>query len=208
MGNYIKVNLAINPARSFVAGALNGTATGGGTVAGTGASAAQPIVGGSGSNAEATVTKGGDATISTATITITAVGEGYKVGDVVTIAALGGGGATTWDAEISYTIVAADLATVEGSSTNPYQMIPIDDVAFVKPVSATVTELWTNRWDATAATALRFKVTVDDVPASTTAHLAADIAEAVDAGSRNALSIPTAEFYNDAEVLEVDLVNS
>ena len=45
------------------------------------------------SGAQATVTKGGDATISTATITITVAGEGYKVGDVVTIAALGGGGA-------------------------------------------------------------------------------------------------------------------
>jgi uncharacterized membrane protein len=208
MGNYIKIPLASNPARSFVAGALNGTATGGGTVAGTGASAAQPIVGGSGTGAQATVTKGGDATISTATITITVAGEGYKVGDVVTIAALGGGGATTWDAEISYTIVAADLVTVEGSSTNTYQMIPIDDVAFVKPVSSTVAELWTNKWDATAATALRFKVTVDDVPASTTAHLAGDLASAVNKGSQSPLSMPNAEFYNSAEVLEVDLVNA
>ena len=66
----------------------------------------------------------------------------------------------------------------------------------------------TNKWDATAATALRFKVTVDDVPASTTAHLAGDLASAVNKGSQSPLSMPNAEFYNSAEVLEVDLVNS
>ena len=68
MSNYIKIPLANNPGRSFVTGALDGTATGGGTVAGTGASAAQSLGGGSGSGATSTVAKGGDATISSATI--------------------------------------------------------------------------------------------------------------------------------------------
>jgi hypothetical protein len=150
MANYIKIPLAINPGRSFVSGALNGTATGGGTVSGTGASAAQAIVGGSGSGATATVTKGGDATIATATITISAVGEGYKVGDVVTIEALTSGGATQWTEDISYTIEADDLVAVEGSTTNSFQLVPVDNVAFVKPVSATSAEIVTNLWDASA----------------------------------------------------------
>ena len=138
MGNYIKIPLANNPARSFVAGALNGTATGGGTVAGTGASAAQPILGGSGSSATATVTKGGDATIASATITIVGIGEGYKVGDEVTIAILGGGGATTWDAVINYTIVAADLVTSEGSATNDYQLFDVDSLITVDGYSVSI----------------------------------------------------------------------
>ena len=82
MSNYVIIPIdSDNPARPFVTGALSGTATGGGTVAGSGASAPQDIVGGSGNGAKATVTKGGDATIATATITISTAGVGYKVGD-------------------------------------------------------------------------------------------------------------------------------
>lgn len=125
MSNYIKI--PINVSRPFkpASFALNGTATGGGTVAGSGASAAQNVVGGSGSGAQATVTKGGTAAIASATITITASGQGYKVGDVVTIAILSGGGATTWDAEISYTILADDLPAVASA---PEEMIPVGNV--------------------------------------------------------------------------------
>jgi len=138
MANYIKVPLAVNPPRSFNLGALSGTATGGGTVSGSGASAAQDIVGGSGSGAKATVTKGGDATIATATITISSNGEGYKVGDVVTIAALTSGGATQWTAEISYTIKKADLIESDGTVTNDYVLIDIDKVLCVDPFGSAI----------------------------------------------------------------------
>ena len=131
MANYIKIPLAINPPRSFVVSALNNVAnaTGGGTVSGTGATAV--IAGnistsGSGSGLTVTVTKGADATIQTATITVTAAGEGYKVGDTITIAADTAAGTTQWDLNIVYTIVAADLVTSEGSTTNDYQLLDVD----------------------------------------------------------------------------------
>jgi len=133
MSNYVIIPIdSDNPARPFVTGALTGTATGGGTVAGTGASAPQDVLGGSGSGAKATVTKGGDATIATATITISTVGVGYKEGDTVTIAVLGGGGATTWDAIINYTILAADLVVGDSQAE---ELLPVNDVACVDVVT-------------------------------------------------------------------------
>ena len=211
MGNYIKIPLASNPARSFAAAITiaPGRLSGGGTiVSGTASPATATTVSPVGASGATFTGVATGTAIGDMTLTISAAGEGYKVGDVITVAPQAGGGQTTWSADIVFTVTAADLVTVEGSSTNTYQMIPIDDVAFVKPVSATVAELWTNKWDASAATALRFKVTVDDVPASTTAHLAADLASAVNKGSQSPLSMPNAEFYNSAEVLEVDLVNA
>ena len=208
MGNYIKIPLASNPARSFAAAITiaPGRLSGGGTIVSGTASPATATtvspVGGSGATFTGVAT---GTSIGDMTLTISAVGEGYKVGDVITVAPQAGGGQTTWSADITFTVTAADLITAEGSSTNTYQMIPIDDVAFVKPVSATVAELWTNKWDPTplVATALRFRVTVDDVPASTTAHLAGDLASAVHKGSQNPLSMPNVEFYNSAEALQV-----
>ena len=136
MGNYIKIPLAVNPPRSFVVSALNNVAnaTGGGTVSGTGATAV--IAGnistsGSGTGLTVTVAKGADATIQTATITVTAAGEGYKVGDTITIAADTTAGTTQWDADIVYTIVAADLVTSDGSDTNNYQLIDVDNLLTV-----------------------------------------------------------------------------
>ena len=208
MANYIKIPLAINPARSFVVGALNNVAaaTGGGTVSGTGATAV--IAGnistsGSGSGVTVSVTKGADATIQTATITVTGAGEGYKVGDTITIAADTTASTTQWTEAIVYTIVATDLVTVEGSTTNSFQLVPVDNVAFVKPVSATSAEIVTNLWDATAGRSLKWTVTVDNEPASTEAQLAADLAEAINKASQAENDVPTVSFYNDAEVLTV-----
>jgi len=207
MANYIKIPLAINPARSFNVGALNGTATGGGTVAdgGGGASAAQPILGGSGSGATATVTKGGSAAIGDATITISNIGEGYKAGDEVTIAAYALGGATTWTAIINYTILAKDLVTSSGSSTNEYKMIPIDNVMGVQLASATSALIETNQWDAGAGAVLKWTVTMDDVPATTAEHLAGDLATAINKASQAENSQPTVEFLYDAECLSAVL---
>lgn len=209
MANYIKIPLAVNPARSFVAGALNNvaSASGGGTVTGAGATAViagNITTSGSGSGVTVTVTKGVDASITSATITVTGIGEGYKVGDTITIAADAVAATTKWDADIVYTIVAADLVTVEGSTTNSFQLVPVDNVAFVKPVSATSAEIVTNLWDASAGRSLKWTVTVDDAPASTEAQLAADLAEAINKASQAENDVPTVSFYNDAEVLDVD----
>jgi len=209
MANYIKIPLAVNPARSFVAGALNNVAlaSGGGTVTGAGATAViagNITTSGGGSGVTVTVTKGVDASITSATITVTGAGEGYKVGDTITIAADAVAATTKWDADIVYTIVAADLIAVEGSDTNTFQLVPVDDIAFVKPVSATSVELITMLWDATAGRALKWTVTVDDAPATTEPQLAADLAEAINKASQAVNSVPEVVFFKGAEVLDVD----
>ena len=210
MSNYIKIPLASNPGRSFIAQALAGTATGGGTVAGTGASAAQALVGGSGSGATATVTKGGGATIATATITIVGIGEGYKVGDVVTIAILSGGGATTWGAEISYTILAADLVASTGSATNEYAMIPVDNIACVHEDSATsaiiqLKQIVSGGSGTGDGPIMQYAVTMDDTPAISKEQLWADISAAIAKAASAENSQPEVKFTNDAECLSVVL---
>jgi len=209
MSNYIKIPLANNPGRSFIAQALAGTATGGGTVAGTGASAAQALVGGSGSGATATVAKGGDATIATATITISGIGEGYKVGDVVTIAILSSGGATTWTAEISYTILAADLLASSGSATEPFFLMPIDNVGAVVKGSSN-TEVIVELKQANAAgpgadKVAKYTITMDDTPSTDKWALQADVAAAVIKAASAENSQPEVKFTSGAECLTVVL---
>ena len=210
MANYMKIPLSVNPARSFIVGTLNNVAnaTGGGSVNGlaiaTDVIAANISTSGSGSGLTVSVLKGVDNTIQTATITVTAAGEGYKVGDTITIAAdTTAAPETTWTEDIVYTIIASDLLAVEGSDTNPYQLIPVDDIVFVKPISATQAEMFTNLRDQGLARSTKWTVTVDDVPASTKEQLAADLAEAINKASQAENSIPTVSFYNDAEVLTV-----
>jgi len=209
MSNYIKIPLAVNPARSFVTGALDGTATGGGTVGGSGASAAQALVGGSGSGATATVTKGMDATIAAATITIVGIGEGYKVGDVVTIAILSSGGATTWTAEISYTILAADLVASSGSSTEPFFLMPIDNVgAVVKGSTNTEAIVELKQSNATGVGAdyvAKYTITMDDAPATDKWALQADVAAAVIKAASAENAQPEVKFTSGAECLSVVL---
>jgi hypothetical protein len=208
MSNYIKIPLANNPARSFVTGALDGTATGGGTVAGSGASAAQPLIGGSGSGATATVAKGSDATIANATITIDGIGAGYKVGDVVTIAILSSGGATTWTAEISYTILAADLAASSGSATEPFFLMPIDNVGAVVKGSSTTCIVELKQANATGTgpnKVAKYTITVDDVPATTALALQADVAAAVIKAASAENAQPEVKFTSGAECLTVVL---
>ena len=209
MSNYIKIPLANNPGRSFIAQALAGTATGGGTVGGSGASASQALAGGSGSGATATVTKGGDATIATATITIVGIGEGYKAGDVVTIAILSSGGATTWDAEISYTILAADLVASVGSVTEPFFLMPIDNVgAVVKGSNNTevIVELKQSNTTSTGADKVtKYTITMDDVPATDKWALQADVAAAVIKAASAENAQPEVKFTSGAECLTVVL---
>jgi len=120
-------------------------ATGGGTVSGTGASAAQDLtaVTGVGSGGKVTVAKGGDATIATATITVTVAGDNYSIGDVVSIPAITGGSATKTTAVAFYTIVDGDLV---GDSTD--QTIPAEDVLFAQPNDDDEVDLITRNWNS------------------------------------------------------------
>lgn len=131
--------------------ALNGTATGGGTVSGTGASVAQDFnrISGKGTGGTATITKGGDATIATATITVVAPGDSYVIGDVVSISAITTGTATKTTATTFYTLVDGDLAGDTGDQT-----IPVEDVLFAMPNDDNEVDLITRNWNSgTSATA-------------------------------------------------------
>jgi len=141
----------IDKDQPLAAAVLNGTATGGGSVTGSGASAAQVLttVSGSGSGASATITKGSDATIATATITVTIAGDGYSIGDVVSIPAITTGSATKTTLVTLYTIVDGDLV---GDSTD--QTLPAEDVLFAQPNDDDEVDLITRNWNSgTAGTA-------------------------------------------------------
>lgn len=209
MANYMKIPLAINPARSFLVQALASTATWSDTVgtlvAGT-AVTAQAVVGGSGSGAIATVHVSGGTALANVTATITTAGEGYKVGDTVTFAAeTTGAGASTWSEPLAFVVVAADLVASSGSSTDEYKMIPIDNVMGVQLASATSALIETNQWNVADGAVLKWTVTMDDVPATTAAHLAGDLATAINKASQAENSQPTVEFLYDAECLSAVL---
>ena len=136
MANYIKVPLAVNPPRSFAAAITiaGSRLSGGGTIAsGTASPAtATTVVPAGGVNATFTGVATGTA-IANMTLTIANAGEGYKVGDVVTVAAQSTGGQTTWNAPITFTITKADLIESDGTVTNEYVLIDIDKVLCVDP---------------------------------------------------------------------------
>ena len=206
MGNFIKVPLAINPPRSFKLQALAGTATWanatGTLVSGTDVTN-QDVLGGSGSGARATIAIAVGATLADVTATITSVGEGYKVGDIITFALnTTGGGASTWSEPLAFTIVAADLIAVEGSDTNPYQLIPIDNVLCIEPDSGTQIKVVTNLWDGTDTK--EWLIQVDDAPASKPIWLYSDVSNAINLASQEENSQPSVVFTNDAEVINVD----
>jgi hypothetical protein len=69
-------------------------------------------------------------TIAGNTVTVasaTTDGDGYKVGDTLTFDKSVIGGTT----DVVITLVADDLDAIEGSATNEYQLIPIDNVLAV-----------------------------------------------------------------------------
>ncbi len=200
MANYIKIPLAINPARSMVigVGSLTASITTNSTDATNQVATDTPFTT-SGSGTAGAV----DITIAGNTVTVASVtngGEGYKVGDTLTFSTADIGGTE----DVIITLVADDLVAVEGSDLNSFQLIPVDDVAFVKPISATSAEIQTMLWDISAGRALKWTVTVDDVPASTEPQLAADLSAAINAASQAENSIPVVSFYNNAEVIDVD----
>tara|TARA_R100001198_G_scaffold95527_1_gene81819 strand:+ start:220 stop:870 length:651 start_codon:yes stop_codon:yes gene_type:complete len=215
MSNYIKIPLASNPARSFRSTSITiagSRLSGGGTiVAGTASAAADTTVapvGGSG--ATFTMASSGTA-IADVTLTCAAIGEGYKVGDVITVAIIpAADGKGSASAVMTFTVTAADLAVSSGSATNEYAMIPVDNVACIHEDSATSVIIQLKKIVAGGSgtgdgPVMQYAITMDDVPAISKEQLWADVSAAVAkaAGAEN--SQPEVKFTNDAECLSVVL---
>lgn len=146
MSNYIKIPLAANPGRPFVSGltipgaaltdadpadpaAVDGGTAGGDSATAT-TSAASPA---SGAEFEGATGSAGAGALADLTLTMTAAGDNYKVGDVVTVAAATTGTETTWSKAIKFTVTAAMLSAIEYTDS-PFQMIPIEDIVSVESV--------------------------------------------------------------------------
>lgn len=215
MSNFIKVPLAVNAARSFVSGAISvGTQdsgyTGGGTrVAGTAVASGATTTSGSGSGAEFSVTLTGGTFVLAMTASNT--GEGYKVGDTITLAAIAAStGVTSFSAGIVVEITPAMLDAIEGSATNEYALIPIDNVACVSGVSTTACDIQVLEYNqATSSQAggrvTKYTITMDDTPVTTKAALQADVAAAIIKAASAENSQPEVKFTNDAECIKVVL---
>ena len=216
MSNFIKVPLAINPARSFIAsaisvGTLDSGYTGGGTrVAGTSVGSGVTTTSGNGSGAAFGIVL----TASTFALAITAtstIGEGYKVGDTITLAAkAASAGVTSFSADIVIEITAAMLVAIEGSATNEYALIPIDNVACVSGVSTTACDVQVLEYNEASSSSLagkvtKYTITVDNVPATTKAALQADVAAAIIKAASAENAQPEVKFTSGAECLTVVL---
>jgi len=201
MSNYIKIPLASNPARSFRSTSITiagSRLSGGGTiVAGTASAAAVTTVSpAGGSGAKFSMASSGTA-IANVTLTCAAIGEGYKVGDVITVAAIpAASGKASATAAMTFTVTAADLVISSGSATNEYAMIPVDNVACIHEDSATSVVIQLKKIVAGGSgegdgPVMQYAITMDDVPAISKA------------GAEN--SQPEVKFTNDAECLSVVL---
>ncbi len=207
MANYIKIPMSSNPGRAMVVGAdsllTSITQSQAGLLTNQTAAATAFTTDGDGTSGVVEMTIAGN---SVTVLSTTTGGGGYKVGDTLTFAMAATAGGTL---DVIVTLVAGDLSSsFEGSATNPYQMVPVDNVAFVKPVSATKAQIWLNEWDASGGKPYLFDVDMSTGPASTEAQLAADLAEAVHIASSSENEQPEVEFYNNATVLDVDLTSA
>ena len=215
MSNFIKVPLAINAARSFIASAISvgtqgaGYTGGGSRVAGSAVASGATTTSGNGTGAEFSVTLTGGTFVLA--ITASNIGEGYKVGDTVTLASKAATtGVTSFDADIVFEITSAMLIAIEGSATNEYALIPINNVACVSGVSATACDVQVLEYnEATSSSAAgkitKYTITVDNAPVTTKAALQADVAAAIikAAGAEN--SQPEVKFTSNAECISVVL---
>ena len=215
MSNFIKVPLAINAARSFVGSAISvgtqgaGYTGGGSRVAGTAVASGATTTSGNGTGAEFSVTLTGGTFVLA--ITASNIGEGYKVGDTVTLASKAAAtGVTSFDADIVFEITSAMLIAIEGSATNEYALIPINNVACVSGVSATACDIQILENNFATPTSgsgevTKYTITVDNAPATTKAALQADVAAAIikAAGAEN--SQPEVKFTSNAECISVVL---
>jgi hypothetical protein len=206
MSNFIKVPLAINPARSLVTatGSLTASITTNSSDA-TDASVATVAFTTSGTGTGATV----QLTIASNAVSVascTVAGEGFKEGDTLTFASSVIGGTT----DVVITLVADDLVAVEGSATNEYALIPIDNVACVSGVSTTACDIQVLEYNQATSSSLsgrvtKYTITVDDAPATTKAALQADVAAAIIKASSAENSQPEVKFTGNAECISVVL---
>ena len=208
--------LAVNPARSFLGTAISvgtqdsGYTGGGSRVAGTAVASGTTTTSGSGTGAEFSVTLTGGTFVLAITASLT-IGEGYKVGDTITLAAKAvSAGVTSFSADIVVEVTPAMLVVVEGSATNEYALIPINNVACVSGVSTTACDIQILENNFATPTSgsgevTKYTITVDNAPATTKAALQADVAAAIikAAGAEN--SQPEVKFTNGAECLTVVL---
>ena len=221
MSNYIKIPLGVNPARSFrntsitIAGSRltgGGTVGGGATPATTGALATtvSPIGGTDATFAALSGVAGASAVVTDLTLTCSAIGEGYKVGDVISIAAFTGtANQASWTEPVTFKVTDADLIVVEGSSTNDYALLPIDNLgAVVKGSTNTevIVELKQSNITGTGADKVaKYTITMDDIPATDKWALQADVADAVLKAASAENSQPEVRFTNGAECISVVL---
>ena len=215
MSNFIKVPLAINAARSFVGSAISvgtqgaGYTGGGSRVAGSAVASGATTTSGNGTGAEFSVTLTGGTFVLA--ITASNIGEGYKVGDTVTLASKSASaGVTSFSADIVFEITAAMLVAIEGSSTNEYALIPIDNVACVSGVSTTACDVQILEYNqATSSSAAgkvtKYTITMDDAPVTTKAALQADVAAAIIKAASAENAQPEVKFTSGAECLSVVL---
>ena len=214
MSNYIKIPLANDPARSFIAsaisvGTLDSGYTGGGTrVAGTSVASGATTTSGNGTGAAFGITLTGGTFVLAITATSN-IGEGYKVGDTITLAAKAAStGVTSFSADIVFEITAAMLAASSGSSTEPFFLMPIDNVGAVVKDSATTCIVELKQANATGTGAnkvAKYTITVDNSPATTELALQADVAAAVIKAASAENAQPEVKFTSGAECLTVVL---
>ena len=203
MANYIKIPLSLNPGRPLIAGTGSLTASittnsTDATTLGSPTAKAFTTSGNGTSGAVALTVAAGAVTVASTTT----AGDGYKVGDTLTFDKSVIGGTT----DVVITLVADDLAAIEGSATNEYQLIPIDSILAVDNSSATVATIVTNNYDASANAFLKWTVTLaaNQTPANTEYDLVADLCDAINEASQAENSVPVVSFFGGTVVEDVD----
>jgi hypothetical protein len=202
MANYIKIPLSLNPGRPLIVatGSLTASITTNSTDATTLSATPKAF------------TTSGNGTVGAVALTVVAgavtvastaqAGDGYKVGDTLTFDTSVIGGTT----DVVITLLADDLAAIEGSATNEYQLIPIDSILAVDNSSATVATIVTNNYDDTANAFLKWTVTLaaNQTPANTEYDLVADLCDAINEASQAENSVPVVSFFGGTVVEDVD----
>ena len=228
MSNYIKIPLASNPGRAFrstsitIAGSALSDAdpaspatVAGGAAGGTSATAQSTVVptGGAGATFTGATGSGGSATLADLTLTVAAVGDNYKVGDVITVAAATTGTETTWSEAIKFTVTADMLEELDAAIGNE-QIIPIDDIISVESVSSGGTlvdnKLFISTKVASGSTAtnnshIEFAGWTVDFEDSTynQANCIASISEAIAKAASAVNSQPEVVWFGGAEVIDI-----
>ena len=219
MSNFIKFPLVDNAVVGVPldpSGNLNGTATGGGTLSGTGITAIAAggtTSSGDGAGATFSFNNNGQATIGGVIITTVAGGDDYKAGDTITFAAVTTGATSKFSAVVVYTLLADDL--LGGTITRPFFMVPIDNLGVIKKGTAAAVgtngtcELQLKQVNATtgvgAAVVTKFTVTTDDTIALSAEKIVAGIAEAVIKAAQAENSVPEVLLQSKVKMISVQL---